>query len=399
MNARTLNIAVLCPGPGLAGFLERAPRHDQYIAVNRAAEAFAADWWCFGDAVAFDKFTPISQPSIFTCRGAWDRIENREALAKHETWRLWDEIGTTCPPRTGWTRYSLPAALVLAEHLGAARITVYGADWNGDADWDGLAADNRNDERWTAERRHYGLVKTWLAARGIAVVRAGHDDVKAETLIVRQTRPLPQGRTWLILGSSPSAAAYYPEAKAVADVICTANNGLVIEPMPDLYWLTDSVAVRRYGDLAREAVARGSHLVTSTLGLKHNAMLGEIAETVLKYDYLPRRHWMRGTLCNGRTSGGLLAQLAILNGASRVLMVGMEGYRSGHGETRVDYFDGRDGSAHHDETMAFYGPLLQSVIDQTPTVEWVWYGRPNYPWSGPNVRIVEHAPAPAGGGA
>lgn len=205
--------------------------------------------------------------------------------------------------------------------------------------------------------------------------------------------------TWLILGSSPSAARLYPIVRRQADVVATCNNGLAIEPTPDLYWLTDSVAVDLYRDAAHGAKARGTRIITSTLAVTHRPILAELADEVLDYDVTQTDRWSPGHLRNCRTSGGMLLQLAVLRGAARVVMVGMEGYRSSTDALERDYFDGRTGSASHGRVMGYYWPFVQSLIDQSPQVAFELHGKPVYPLVGDNfdrvLRVAVLCPGPS----
>lgn len=196
--------------------------------------------------------------------------------------------------------------------------------------------------------------------------------------------------TWLALGSSLTAASNYLRAKKFADIIATANQGLEMEPHPDWYWLTDSIAAKRDFAKAKIAVKRGAKMITSKLALRYSPFLEEIAHKIVEYEGSKSQTWVPGTLVNGRTSGCFLIQIAVNEGADKVLMVGLEGYKSKRGDIKVDYFHGGKGVHSHSETMKSYGPMVQSVIDQSPNVEFHFFGTPNYPWKG--LRLVKDMP-------
>lgn len=196
------------------------------------------------------------------------------------------------------------------------------------------------------------------------------------------------GDTWLILGSSVGAERWYGQAKALADVRCTCNGGITVESEPDWYWLTDPHAIERHLETARAASQRGVRIITSRQSAKAKGELVRLAHTTLDYARRFEQRWRRGEYVNGRTSGCFLVQFAINNGAKRVLLVGMEGYKSRENEVVTDYFDGRDGLASHGDTMHYYVPMMRSIIEQCPDVEFVFYGHPNYDVAAPNVTVV-----------
>jgi len=214
------------------------------------------------------------------------------------------------------------------------------------------------------------------------------------------------GRTWIVLGSGIGAAAAYRSLMldlahaGTWPIVATCNAGIHDEPAPTIYWLTDPVACENHRRAAVQALAHGSRVLTSIHTLKHAPWMARIATDLLIYDTQWRQSWAPGHLCNGRTSGGFLVQVAAMHAASKIHLVGMTGYRSGPGKLVRDYDDGRNGLAMHDRTMAFYGPMMQSVFDQSPEIRFVFHGRPSYGWSGPNVQILNadaDAPANPGG--
>lgn len=167
-----LDVGILCSGPSFKRFLETPVKHDGFIGVNQAAEAWACDWWSWGDAAAFDRFEPIGRPAIFTGRGSLQYVRRRERIAEHE-WRYYEDCATPCPSDLDWRGYSMTAAMVLAETLGARRIVLYGADWCGTGYFSGsgLNPEVNSAYRWGNEKHHYSRLKGWLASRGVVVER------------------------------------------------------------------------------------------------------------------------------------------------------------------------------------------------------------------------------------
>lgn len=63
-------------------------------------------------------------------------------------------------------------AVLLAFSLGATTIDVYGADWTGTRDYDGVeAGENRTPDRWDAERHDWDILTAWLNERGVIARR------------------------------------------------------------------------------------------------------------------------------------------------------------------------------------------------------------------------------------
>lgn len=201
--------------------------------------------------------------------------------------------------------------------------------------------------------------------------------------------------TWLILGSGPGASDTYERVKTTMPedtIIATCNAGLRIEPFPDIYWLTDSEAVQLYIAEACDAKECGAIILTHKSTVRKRNQMRALASIVLDYRLDKATAWTPGELCNCRTSGGMLAQLAVNNGARFVHMIGMAGYASRPGKPADDYFDGRKGKNSHESVMRSYGPVMQSLFDQSPDVRFTFYGTVNWPWGGDNVAILtQHA--------
>lgn len=220
----------------------------------------------------------------------------------------------------------------------------------------------------------------------------------AEILSPHGARPrvpaCPVGQRVLVLGSSMGVVEHYRAARARADQVWTCNAGVQCEARPDLYWLTDPQAAEQWIGAAARLASTGAHVLTSPLTVGYYAPIGDWATAFVAYDHRHERRWTPGRLCNGRTSGCFLAQLAVIGKAAEVHLVGMAGYRSRPGRVVCDYADGRAGLEKHARVMRFYGPMLQSLIDQSRRVRFVFYGLPNWDWHGPNVQVLQ-APAPA----
>lgn len=163
-----MTAALFCPGPSLAT-LDAPPKADLTIGVNRAACGFPCHWWAALDLPLIERIHSdvIGAPRLFTCRATLASLERR-GLTFPAAIVAEDLRG---PER--WSLYTAPAALVLAAHLGARLIDVYGADWATDApDFDGAAAgENRSAARFQREREIWDRIVASLANAGVAVTR------------------------------------------------------------------------------------------------------------------------------------------------------------------------------------------------------------------------------------
>lgn len=163
---------MLCPGPSLAATLpgltggELGP-YELSIAVNRAAAAYAADYWSILDWKSFDDVTPLGRPVILIGEKNWTRILRRMPAAADFDVCWIEEL--TEPPVKRWQSYSATVAALAAWHFGARAIDVYGCDLAGKADWDGaeLARQRRDERRWRREGAIWRDLVPWLALQGV----------------------------------------------------------------------------------------------------------------------------------------------------------------------------------------------------------------------------------------
>ncbi len=173
MRGLIKSVAILCTGPSLREFLTEPETHDVFIGVNRAVAAYPCDWWVFNDSATLGLIDPIGLPRTFTSKACETRIEDREKYGRFDH-TYFHDINTTCRSDPGWDRFSMTCAMVLAEHLRASKITIYGCDWKGSDDWCGAmlgAKSGRSEYRWKNEMHKYGHVEGWLRSLGVKVVR------------------------------------------------------------------------------------------------------------------------------------------------------------------------------------------------------------------------------------
>lgn len=179
---------------------------------------------------------------------------------------------------------------------------------------------------------------------------------------------------WLVLGSSPRAPYALRAARDDyrVDSLITTNAGIMLEPAPEVYFLSDSEACRLYGQHAATAARNGAKCVTlrrihAALQLRgvewfHEFILPEFDE------YEPFQ--LSGTFC--------LEYAA--KRATTVLLCGMDGYDPSRQQT--DYFDPSirliAKPTHVNMTERVVVPITRRVVAKYPAVEWICYGTPLY---------------------
>lgn len=162
-----MTAVILCPGPSLADLRER-PDADLVIGVNRAATAFACDVWAASDYTMIRDYLAkvIGEPGLLTKRQTWRDIGHRIDIPLAN---LVEEISFNCP---NWQNKTMTCAMVYAHSVGADSIDIYGCDWAGKHDFDGLSAgENRSDARWTQEAADYAALVEALANHSVIVHR------------------------------------------------------------------------------------------------------------------------------------------------------------------------------------------------------------------------------------
>lgn len=170
-------ISIVSAGPTLARW-KAADFRGTVIAINRAAEAYAADWWCVADPDRFDKLKPLGKPSLFVRDDivSWFKprgssiIENAPEVLK---WGQFLREGKT--PMGHAFDHAAPAALLFAGNLamrdGIKTIDCYGVDMAGEDDFTGETGIGRSKHRWANECSTWNTISEWLAKHGVQVVR------------------------------------------------------------------------------------------------------------------------------------------------------------------------------------------------------------------------------------
>lgn len=138
---------------------------------------------------------------------------------------------------------------------------------------------------------------------------------------------------WVFVGSSPAAPeqvrTILPRLQPCRTISCNAAIKLL---RPDVYFLTDQVACRRYSELAREAKASGTHTVTmhrykQALELRNVQWFDEFILNGV--DPPQPNRWGAFNM-----SGAFSMEYACRNGATELHLLGCEGYTDA-----LSYFD------------------------------------------------------------
>lgn len=182
---------VLCPGPSLSQYTPQPAAVT--IGVNRAVLFQKCDWLASSDYPFLRDYEFGYPVKLFTNQDTkLHRAQTRftEVLHKEALFHKYP------PAETSWTLLTATSALILAAHLGATQIDVYGADWKGTQDWDGHeyganqkdykdfignpavwvgneAWRTRGEKRWSDEAINWHRACAMLTGKGIEVTRHG----------------------------------------------------------------------------------------------------------------------------------------------------------------------------------------------------------------------------------
>lgn len=168
-----MRAVILSPGPSLATYTPQSA--DVIIAVNRAALAHACDVWAALDY-------PMIRDNAVKVRGTPNLLSRQQTITDLKPPRLTrfpnviavESLFEFCPPNLmPWTLFTMTCAMIYAAYLGTNAIDIYGADFKGTQDYDGVeAGERRTEERWERDEKPlYARVKAWIEARGISVTR------------------------------------------------------------------------------------------------------------------------------------------------------------------------------------------------------------------------------------
>ena len=164
---------ILSPGASLAHYTPQPA--DLVLGVNRAAVGFPCDVWVAGDLPLIHRIYEqvIGSPLLVSYSVSLDNLRDRNWVWRGETF-AWTRLADAYlhPSIVNWPWCSFTAAIVYAAWRGAATIDVYGADWKGTADFDGVeAGKNRTDARWKEEQSIFAALQKVLGDKGIRLER------------------------------------------------------------------------------------------------------------------------------------------------------------------------------------------------------------------------------------
>ncbi len=163
-----MTAAILCPGLSLSR-LSAVPTCDLSIAVNRAALAFMCDVWAATDYTMIRENTSriAKTTKVLTRRTTW---ADAHRYCQQQPTTFTDDIKIDAPK--SWQIKTITCAMAYAFTQGATRIDLYGCDWTGELDYDGVkAGEDRSDARWSQERVDALALMEWLDGNGVETVR------------------------------------------------------------------------------------------------------------------------------------------------------------------------------------------------------------------------------------
>lgn len=163
---------ILCPGESLA-LCDPKPDH-LTIGVNRAALAHRCDWWAAMDyPMVRDHCHTVHAQNLLSRKQTIEDTRRKGWVNGFaEVVEIESVQAQFCPP--GFEpRLTASCALLFAAKCGCTTIKVYGADWQGTKDYDGVeAGEDRTNERWAKERHEWeDVLIPWLAEQGVKVER------------------------------------------------------------------------------------------------------------------------------------------------------------------------------------------------------------------------------------
>ena len=171
-----MHARILCPGPSLAKY--SAEGFDGLtIGVNRAATAHLCDVWASNDWQSCLALAPqiVGFPLLLTTTASIN--------SPHMRGFVWpggiknaDDFAYCLTTYATARMLTMNVAVGFAFITGHTDIAIYGADWSGLLDFDGVAAGtNRNPGRWELEADLFGHLADELRSKGVNVYRVIHE--------------------------------------------------------------------------------------------------------------------------------------------------------------------------------------------------------------------------------
>jgi len=153
------------------------PCADLTIAINRAALIHRFHWWACMDLETITENPQVDAYRLFTCKETCKRAKKRNVQLPKTLMIAEEQAIVPSRKALGWSLYTSTSSMALAYHLGARDIRVYGADMNGEADWDGTLNERtaRSEKRWEKERGIIRLLDDWFTRNGATLQIVGVD--------------------------------------------------------------------------------------------------------------------------------------------------------------------------------------------------------------------------------
>lgn len=177
-----MRVALVSNGPSAVAYATAKRNYAGTIGVNKAVTRWGLDWWCFCDFKTYEQEAErvVGQPSIFCREPAGRKIVERlrgkpqqDFIARRAEGRVLIHEGiegSDSPPLPlPWFSYSGCAALVLAVHLGATEIDLYGVDLGGHTDLRNEVNYSRDANRWKREIELWEALRDWAVAKEIEI--------------------------------------------------------------------------------------------------------------------------------------------------------------------------------------------------------------------------------------
>lgn len=191
-------------------------------------------------------------------------------------------------------------------------------------------------------------------------------------------------RRWLVIGGSPCASQFPRLLESWPDKIATTNAGILLVPVPDVYFLSDQEACRKFNEEMLTAQQNGTH-VLSLAGREDRAVrergLSTVNERINVENHGDYRTFYPGRYCHCLLSGTQLAQWVANRrpAPEEVHLLGFEGYRSTPIMQVQDSWTGDLGPIHGESKSETCGAFLNSMFQQMPETRFYVYGSPSWP--------------------
>lgn len=165
-----MTYAILCPGPSAKSFAD-SDHEGPIITVNRAGLLYPSEIWAASDypLIRDNQAKVLGNPNLLTKRQTYADIKHR--LTRFPRVEIVEDI-VGIPKELHWQDKTMTCAMMFAVANGASRLDLYGCDWSGELDYDGVkAGEDRSESRWVKERAVYDGIVDWLNGKGVEVRR------------------------------------------------------------------------------------------------------------------------------------------------------------------------------------------------------------------------------------